>query len=105
MLNEYGAKLDRNGYAPSILMGNSEFCSLCYRTDRPLQRHEVFGGPFRQKSKKYGLWLSICDECHRNVHKNGDVDRRLKKEAQRHAMLVYGWTEADFIRKFGKNYV
>ena len=97
-------KLDRNGYAPSIL-GDYDCCALCFQTGKPLQRHEVFHGPNRSKSKKYGLWMSICDECHRNVHKNAETDRRLKKEAQRHAILVYGWTEADFIRKFGKNYV
>ena len=105
MLNEYGAKLDRNGYAPSILMGNSDFCSLCYRTDRPLQRHEVFGGPYRQKSKKYGLWLSICDECHRKIHANPKDSLRVKEWAQRNAMTVYAWTFAEWRRHFGKNYV
>ena len=109
MLNEYGAKLDRNGYAPSILMGSGDFCSLCFRRDRPLHRHEVFhndfGGVMRKKSKNYGLWISICDECHRRIHENPKEQLRLKEWAQRNAMTVYGWTEDDFRRRFGKNYV
>ena len=92
MQNEYGAKLDRNGYAPSILMGSGDFCSLCFRRDRPLHRHEVFhndfGGVMRKKSKNYGLWISICDECHRRIHENPKEQLRLKEWAQRNAMTV-----------------
>ena len=32
MVNEYGAKLDRNGYAPSIIQDEADescFCLLC----------------------------------------------------------------------------
>ncbi len=97
-------KLDRNGYAPSIL-GASTYCSICYRTNRPLQRHEVFHGPFRQKAKRYGLWINVCPDCHAGIHHNGATDRRLKEWAQRHAMMVYNWTKRDFIERFGKNYV
>lgn len=41
--NEYGVKLDSNGYAPSIL-SKSPTCLICgrYRT----ARHEVFFGPY-----------------------------------------------------------
>lgn len=98
------SRFDRNGYAPSIL-GNEKYCSRCYRTDRPLQRHEVFHGAFRTKSKHYGLWIAICDECHRKIHSDPREDRRLKEWSQRQAMLVYGWTEADFRKHFGKNYL
>ena len=49
--NEYGEKLDSNGYAPSIL-SKSTTCLICgrYRT----ARHEVFFGPYRDKSKRLG---------------------------------------------------
>jgi hypothetical protein len=104
MKNEFGARLDRSGYAPTLL-GNTGYCSLCYRKDRPLQRHEVFHGPFRTASKKYGLWISICDECHRDLHANPKSEKRVKEWAQRQAMTVYKWTEADFRRRFGKSYV
>lgn len=107
MKNEFGAELDRNGYAPSIL-GDFNFCAICYRGDRPLQRHEVFhndmGGLCRKRSKRYGLWVSICDECHRQLHKNPSSNLRIKGWAERQARLVYGWSEDDFRRKFGKSY-
>lgn len=104
MKNEYGTQLDRNGYAPSIL-GASTYCSICYHTGKPLQRHEVIHGMNRQKAKAYGLWINVCPECHAGIHHDGKTDRRLKEWAQRHAMLVYGWTVADFRKRFGKSYV
>ena len=39
MTNEYGVKLDRNGYAPSIVPGHGEWqCYGCGR-NRNLERH------------------------------------------------------------------
>ena len=63
MVNEYGAKLDRNGYAPSIIQDEAdESCFICYANGYydPLNRHEAFGGSFRDKSKRLGLWVSLC---------------------------------------------
>lgn len=98
------AKTDRHGYGPSIL-GDYPHCAICFKTG-PLQRHEVFHGPFRAKAKRLGLWVSICPECHDKVHKtDGKLDRRLKEWGQRNAMVAYGWTVADFRREFGKNYL
>lgn len=113
MLNEYGEKLDRNGYAPSILQmqGCEPYCYLCLRnggTD-PINRHEVFGGPFRQKSKRLGLWCYLChNSCHQGtdgVHNNREKELELKRRAQQAAMDFYGWSVEDFIREFGKNYL
>lgn len=49
--NEYGEKLDSNGYAPSIL-SQSSTCLICgrYRT----ARHEVFFG-------SYYVASSVCE--------------------------------------------
>lgn len=98
------SKLDRNGYAPSILI-DRDYCAICMK-HVPLQRHEVFHGPYRSKSKRYGLWVSICDECHRKVHQtDGKLDLRLKSWAQTNAMTVYGWSVDEFRKQFGKNYL
>lgn len=47
MKNEFGVKIGRNGYAPSIFdIRNTEgvqCCLLCEAVG-PLERHEVFGG-------------------------------------------------------------
>ena len=113
MMNEYGERLDRNGYAPSILQMDrgGPYCYLCLRNGSadPLNRHEVFGGAYRQKSKRLGLWVYLCHEsCHQGpngVHRNPKLAHDLKQAAQRAAMEFYGWNVEDFIREFGKNYL
>ena len=82
-------------------------CYNCRRCDQHLDRHEIFGGANREKSKRMGLWVVLChDRCHLNgVHKDGDLMRRMRAEGQRMAMLWYGMTTEEFIREFGKNYV
>lgn len=101
--------LDRNGYAPSIIPGHDEhMCWLCARNGNgKMDRHEVFGGAYRAKSKRLGLWVHLChDDCHLNgVHKSATQASFLKAEAQREAMERYGWSREDFIREFGKNYI
>lgn len=106
MTNEYGVKLDSNGYAPSIYDGLLDRCVWCGRTDRALQRHEVYHGAGRDKSKRLGLWVTLCDLCHDQLHhKGGGIDAVLKEDMQRRAMEEYGWSEGDFRRRFGKSYL
>ena len=61
MRNEYGEKLDRNGYAPSIIKPpfEADACFICGYSGK-LVRHEVFHGPNRTKSKNYGCWVKLC---------------------------------------------
>lgn len=98
-----------NGYSPSILPGHSEHCCwLCGRNGcGKMDRHEIFHGAYRSKSKAYGLWVHLChDECHLNgVHQYAELEKGLKQEGQRLAMEVYGWTTEDFINHFGRNYL
>lgn len=107
MINEYGIDLDRNGYAPSILARTEARCYICGRADEKLDRHEIFHGAYRTKSKRYGLWVPLCHtRCHLGgVHKNVMVDYALKKEAQEAAQRAYRWTAKEFITRFGKNYL
>ena len=84
-LNEYGEKLDSNGYAPSILH-DKPVCLICGRYGTA--RHEVyFGSAYRAKSKRLGLWVTLCPWCHQNgptaIHNNHDADLRLKRWAQK----------------------
>lgn len=112
MINEYGSILDRNGYSASIVQNDLSICfnhckSPC---SGPLNRHEVFGGPFRQKSKRLGLWVCLCHYEHhqfgpQSVHNNAQAAFDLKKRAQLAAMETYGWSKEDFIREFGRNYL
>lgn len=106
MTNEYGVPIDHNHYSPSILPVASDGCFICMRTDRPLQRHEIFHGPFRTRSKELGLWVNICDECHMVLHQqDSQIDRNLKEVGQKWAQIHYVWSVEDFRNHFGKNFL
>lgn len=105
MTNEYGVPLDRNGYAPSVVT-HKEGCDVCRRRDRPLQRHEAFGGAYRTRSKNLGCWLWACDVCHRRMHqKDARLRFQVKQTVQLCAMEHYGWTVEEFRLNFGRNYL
>ena len=87
-------------------------CFLCGRngaTD-PLDRHHIFGGPFRKKSERLGLVVYLChNRCHIfgpwAAHQNRETMRKLHEYGQRKVMEENGWTTEDFIREFGRNYL
>jgi len=99
--------MDANGYNPSILQQDMTVCYRCGRSSEKLDRHEVWGGSRRRKSKELGLWIMLChDTCHLNgIHAHADEAEQLKAQAQAIAMTVYGWTTSEFIKAFGKNYL
>ena len=76
----------------------------------PLDKHHIFGGAYRSKSEKYGLYVYLCHhDCHifgeLAAHKNSDTMRFLHQYGQRKAMKENGWTIDDFIREFGRSYI
>lgn len=108
MKNEYGVVLDRNGYAPSVVTVDHTRCLLCGRRNSKMDRHEPFNGPLREKSKRLGMWVLICHECHQGTdgaHSNGDKARQLKRITQKSAMEFYGWSMDDWHREFGKSFL
>ena len=93
---------------------DSHTCYLCmklhgdYSPKRGLEEHHVLGGPNRKLSEKYGLKVYLCGiEHHRegkeSVHKNADVSRMVKEDAQRAFERIY--PNKDFRAIFGKNYI
>lgn len=108
--NEYGVPLDRNGYAPSIVQYQMDRCWLCDKVfQNLLERHEVYGAANRAKSKRLGLWVHLCHQCHRTgkqaVHSCPESASLLKQAGQKMAMEEYGWSVDDFILEIGKNYL
>lgn len=99
--------MDRNGYNPSILQDDLSYCYCCGRRCEKLDRHEIWGGANRDKSKRLGLWVMLChDSCHLNgVHAYPQKYLYLKQKAQRVAMKHYGWTKEEFINQFGRSYL
>ena len=113
-VNEYGAALDRAGYAPSIMQtvprGRTCCCYLCGRPAgyNKLDRHEPWGAANRRKSMEHGLWVLLCHEgCHDGPGSvpggNGEAARQLRADAQTAAMLRYGWSREKWIAEFGKS--
>jgi hypothetical protein len=74
-----------------------------------LVRHEIFFGPFRQKSIRLGLVAFLTPEMHNmgnyGVHNFYANDLVLKRAGQRAAMDHYGWDTEEFISEFGKNFL
>lgn len=105
MKNEYGAELDQNGYAPSIVQEDLSCCYICGTRAGKLDRHEPFNGANRTKSKALGLWVMLChDGCHRMAHQYPrDFGEAMKRETQAKAMRTYGWSFDEWRRRFGKN--
>lgn len=110
MNNGYGQELDRNGYAPSIVQDKCE-CYICHTQSGKIDRHEIFHGSlYRDKSKKFGLWIYLCHEHHMWLHNSPQPERkelvsRLQKKAQARAMDCYRWDLDMFRQRFGKNYI
>ncbi len=83
-------------------------CFLCgnYET---VERHHLFGGPFRKKADRLKLTVMLCPWCHQidpdSAHKSAETRLYLHKYGQRKAMREQGWTVEDFVREFGKNYL
>ena len=87
-------------------------CFLCGRNGSadPLDKHHIFGGPYRKKSEKYGLTVYLCHhDCHifgkEAVHNNAANMLYVKQYGQRKAMKEQGWTVDEFRKEFGKNYL
>ena len=106
--NMFGTRLDRNGYAPSIMDGADGECWNCGSTTHT-ERHEVFGGALRAKSKALGLWVPLCCECHRNgrdsVERNAAIAAELREMTQEAAMEAFGWDMEDWMLEFYKNHL
>lgn len=102
--NEYGVKLDKNGYAPSLFVQEPFRCFSCGRFGETA-RHEIFGGFRRSASKALGLWVNVCPDCHNAIHASGKLQYRYHREGQLLAEATYHWNHDDFRRRFYKNYL
>lgn len=93
-------------------MDENKSCWLCGRNGRidPLDKHHIFGGAYRKKSDKYGLYVYLCHhDCHifgnNAAHNNPAVMQELHEYGQRKAMEENNWTTEEFIKHFGRNYL
>lgn len=102
--------MDKNGYNPSIMQKDLSRCFICGASGVKLDRHEIYHGDFkgviRAKSKRCGLWVMLCYNCHHGgAHGRRDIADLLKREGQQRAMDCFGWNTDEWIAEFGKNYL
>lgn len=93
-------------------MTENEYCFLCGRNGQAdrLEKHHIYGGPYRSLSEKYGLVVYLCgDSCHRNgkkaAHRCAATAHFLHTYGQKKAMQENGWSIEQFRAVFGKNYL
>lgn len=107
MNNEWGAPLDRNGYAPSVVQADTSRCFMCQRSGVKLDRHEIFGNAMRGKSKRMGLWVALCHEpCHlTHAHGNAQVMDWLHRVGESACLDTYDMDIPAFRGEFYTNYL
>ena len=92
-------------------MTKDDVCFLCNRNRHAgrLELHHIFGAANRKLSDKYGLCVTLCEECHRTaqhaVHQSAETMQYLHEYGQRKAMQENGWDVQTFREIFGKNYL
>lgn len=94
----------------SILQGDEKECFICHTT-AGLDRHHVYGGPYRKWSEAYGCWVWLCRHHHTGdihgnrdaVHHNALRNLALKQECQRAFEETH--TRKEFMRIFGRNWL
>lgn len=94
----------------SIIQDKKEgACYRCGARGVPLEEHHVYGGGCRKLSEHYGLKVYLCHRCHNEppdgIHFSREEREKLQSRVQKIAMKHYGWSEEDFIKIFGRNYL
>lgn len=82
-------------------------CFICQSTINVEKHHIFYGTSNRKNADKYGLTVHLCRFHHRDkkqgVHFDRDLDRELKKLAQKMFERKHGHER--FMEVFGKNYL
>ena len=90
----------------SVLTDDMDHC--LFTGNAPVERHHVFGGPYKKKSERYGFIAPLRPDLHPNgvfAGKHGkEVDTRLKQMCQAYYEEHIG-TREEFREEFGKNYL
>lgn len=88
----------------SIINDLDRECCHCYVPTT--ERHHIMNGnPNRKYSEQDGLWIYVCSEYHAYIHKNQDVDNRLKAKAEWIWLQHNNATLDDWMRRYHKNYL
>ena len=88
------------------IMQDEKECFITHST-YGLQKHHIYGGPFRTKSDKYGCWIWLRHDWHTGtsyaVHSNRKLMLLLRKECQKEFEKKY--SHEFFMKLFKKDYL
>ena len=92
------------------IIKESKSCFFC-GSETGLEKHHCMHGTANRKlADADGLWVYLCPECHRGTYgvhgcKGHDNDMTLKRAAEYAWLKVNGKTVADWIKRYGKNWL
>jgi len=87
-----------------LILQTEKECYLC-RRPYPLDVHHVFAGARKNQSTKDGITVWLCRKCHKKVQEDADEMLSLQRHIQKRIMDEYGWTEEDFIERYGRSFI
>ena len=101
-------KVRKTKYTPLFPLGYCWGCREKYGqyNYRSLERHHIYeGNPDRSHSEQYGLYVDMCNDCHRDMTDERDrqLKLRLKQEGQRRFVAVHG--KREWMKVFGRDYL
>ena len=85
----------------SIFTDNLEHCIICGNKKDNL--HEVFFGRNRQLSIKFGLVIPLCIKCHREMHRNIELQEVWHEKGQ--VAFEETYPRLSFVEIFRCNYL
>jgi len=85
------------------IMQDEKKCFLTGCEER-LDRHHCFHGARRKAAEKYGCWIWLRRDLHRELHdQNKELDRMIQRACQERFEEIYSHEE--FMAVFGKSYL
>lgn len=91
----------------SIIQHDWEHCFICGAI--ATEKHHIFPASNRPLSDADGLVVHLCHNCHneppQGIHFDRGAADRLKAFAEKRWLEYNNKTVADFIKRYGKNYI
>lgn len=87
-----------------------KYCYICGSRMNLELHHVLFGSANRKLADEDGLTVWLCPLCHRGTYgvhgrEGHGLDLDLKKIAEAKWLRMTGKTKADWIKRYGKNYL
>jgi len=90
-----------------VVKKRKKACALCGKKASDgvgLTTHHVFhGNRFKHVSERYGMLLTLCDDCHKRLHSSRELDKQVQKACQ--LAFEERYSREEFTAVFGKSWL